>query len=119
VKMKYVMEKVKNRLEKAGSRTELFLKHGYDVKFGMHCIRLLKEGVELLETGSLEFPLKYAEELRDIRRGKLSERELIEYAESLTADVEKARTLDVLPTKANFDLINTIQVDIIRDFLGG
>jgi hypothetical protein len=117
VKMKYVMEKVLNRLEKAGSRTELFLKHGYDVKFGMQCIRLLLEGIELLSTGTLVFPLKYRKELVGIRTGRLSEKELIEYATDLVADVEKARKLDVLPEKADFEQINKMQKCIVREFM--
>ena len=51
-------------------------KFGYSVKNAYHAIRLLNQGIELLETGQMTFPRPNAEYLRDIRDGRMTIAEL-------------------------------------------
>lgn len=52
-------------------RQELINKYSFDVKMGMHCLRILRSGRELLETGHLNvYREKDREELLAIRNGK-------------------------------------------------
>lgn len=59
----------RNRVPK---RPELIERHGYDVKFASHALRLGRQGVELIETGKLSLPMR--EEDRtvclDVKRGR-------------------------------------------------
>lgn len=53
-------------------RKESYSKYGYSVKNAYHAVRLLSQGIELAETGSMTFPRPEADLLVDIRNGKLS-----------------------------------------------
>lgn len=112
-KCKDVYSSVSERLDKAGHRTELFLKHGYDTKFGMHCIRLLLEGMELLDTGRIEFPLKDREMLLDIRNGKWDQQQVLDYAEDLTNEVLKSFEKSHLQEKPDMNKIEEFMVESI------
>jgi len=63
-----ILERVKNTTH----RKECYVKDKIDLKFGMHLVRLLIEGKELLETGNLIYPLQERKLLLDIRNGLLS-----------------------------------------------
>lgn len=70
----------KNRNEK---RSALEEKHGYDTKHAMHLVRLLRMGVESLEDGVVNVARPDAAELLEIRDGKWTYEELVEYAEEM------------------------------------
>lgn len=70
----------KNRNEK---RSELEEHFGFDTKHASHCIRLMKMGVEALETGQIIVKRPDAQELLDIRNGKWTYEQVIESAEYL------------------------------------
>lgn len=55
---------------KHGQREEVIHEFGYDTKAAMHLIRVLTEGIELMETGKIVLPHPNKEFLKDIRRGK-------------------------------------------------
>src|SRR5574343_74283 len=69
---------VKNRNQ---TRSALEIAHGYDTKHGMHLIRLMRMGEEILKTGKVNVLRPDAQELLDIRNGKWSYQELVQYAE--------------------------------------
>lgn len=64
------------------ARAELEKKYGYDTKHAMHLVRLLRTGIEVLETGTLKV---YRNEDRDlllkVRAGEWAFEKLIEWAE--------------------------------------
>lgn len=115
-KMKDVYKSVVERISKSGNRTELFTKYGYDTKFGMHCVRLLFEGIELLETGNLEFPLKQKDLLLEIRNGNVAQDELMKIVEDLQIECTKAFENSKLPEKCNFDKIEKFLIDNVKRF---
>jgi predicted nucleotidyltransferase len=110
VYVKKAMTILKERLDRATNRTDLILKYGYDCKYGMHLIRLLREGIDLMQDGCLTFPLAYAEELLDIRKGNWKVERVIEYAEQLEAQYEAAIEKSILPTKPSFNKVNEFAV---------
>lgn len=72
---------------------------GYDTKNASHLIRLLRMGVEFLETGILNvFRHDDATQLRQIKRGAWSLREVQAEAEHLFARAEAAKNATHLPT---------------------
>jgi len=84
--VKKARKMVRERLSKATSRRGLMAKYGYDVKFGSNLIHLLHEGIEILRTGRLAFPLPYAQDILDIKQGKYTAEEILAWSDRLEAE---------------------------------
>lgn len=65
------MRRLESELERYGERTKKAL-DGADWKSIHHAARGIIQAIELIDTGSISFPLKEAEFLKDIKYGKLS-----------------------------------------------
>lgn len=61
------------RGQKRVRRPELEAKFGYDTKYAMHILRLGHQGVELLTSGKITFPMAEPtrQHIRDVREGKV------------------------------------------------
>jgi len=90
-----------NRINAVGNREELLLKHGYDSKFGSHLVRLMLEGIELLKTGELIFPLKERQILLDIKNGKWKMEKVLNFSSELEKEIEDLFINSKLPSKQN------------------
>jgi predicted nucleotidyltransferase len=110
---------LQERLDKVGNRGELLTKHGFDVKYGMHLVRLMLEGVELLKTGELKFPLKEAEMLKDIRNGKWKIENILNYSYELEKEIEDLEKYSKLPDKPNVKFLEEFTIKILRNKLIG
>lgn len=87
---------------KKGQRHELIGEHGYDIKAAMHVIRLLNEGIELMRCGTITLPRPEKDLLVTIRTGKYGSLErVLELANSLFAELEKAEAQSDLPETVN------------------
>lgn len=115
--VKKVRNKLKERLNKVTNRSELVLKHGYDTKFGSHLIRLLYEGLDILNEGKLVFPLKNAEFLLSIKNGALSLKEILELADDLEAKYEEAEKKSSIPKTPDFNKIEKFTIETLQEFL--
>lgn len=113
-KLSKVVVKVKDRLSKVGNREELYTKYGFDVKFGMHLVRLMLEGHELLTTGQLEYPLKQRDLLLDIRNGGWTKEDVIKYAEQLEAEMEDIEQKSNLPSRPRYNEIETFLISMVK-----
>lgn len=102
---------VKGRNEK---RSALEQAHGYDTKHAMHLIRLLRSGVEILETGNVPVRRKDAQELLDIRNGKYTYEELLYNAQILDEKVKGAYKKSDLPDKVDKDLVKEVTFEMYR-----
>ena len=70
------------------ARAEMEKKSGYDLKHGMHCIRLLRSGLEILQRGEVNVDRNLAgdvDDLKAILRGDYSYEQLMKMAEDLVA----------------------------------
>jgi len=105
VYVKKARRRMKERLDKVTNRVNLFTKYGFDTKFASHLIRLLYEGIEILETGKLEFPLKKAPLLMDIRAGKMKMHEVLQLADDMEAKVKNLKTKSELRDKPDYNKI--------------
>jgi hypothetical protein len=118
VYVKKARNKLSERISKATNRRDLILNHGFDSKFGMHLVRLLMEGKELLETGKLAFPLKGRELLLDIRSGKYTVDQVIELAENIEKDVEELSVKSSIRGKPDFNKVNNFCKRVLmKEFL--
>jgi predicted nucleotidyltransferase len=86
---------------KKGQRPELEEKYGYDVKAGMHVIRLLHECQELVTEGKITLPRPEKDLLIRVRTGKYSMDKVMAMAQRLFAECEEAARTSPLPEKTD------------------
>jgi predicted nucleotidyltransferase len=108
--------------KKNRNKTRAFLEeqHGYDVKHGMHLVRLLRMCHELLEFGQMNVYRKYtdADELIYIRNGGWSYERLLDYAIDMESRINSLYiTSKVLPDRPDYDSIEKICIEIIQKWI--
>lgn len=96
-------------------RKRLVRKFGYDTKNAGHLIRLLRMGIEFLNHGRLLVKRKDAEELLSIKKGEWSLNQVEKEANILFKKAEQAYIKSKLPDKPNYDKINALCVDILKE----
>jgi len=94
-------------------RAELERVHGYDTKHAMHLIRLMRMGLEVLETGELRVRRDDAEQLSAIRDGALSFDELLSTASALQQSMEREAKATRLPTDVDHDWVDSLLADAL------
>ena len=103
------LEWQKNRnVERAKTEVEW----GYDVKHGMHLIRLLRMGHQVLTTGTMDVYRPDRQELLDIRHGKWPYEKLVEESTRMTDEIyslirENKTCLPKLPDQKYLEDLNT------------
>jgi predicted nucleotidyltransferase len=99
---------------KKGQRPELEQKYGYDVKAGMHVIRLLYECQELVSTGKITLPRPERDLLIRVRTGKYSMDKVLAMAQKQFADCEEAARASSLPEKIDRAAVSTLLAESYR-----
>jgi predicted nucleotidyltransferase len=94
-------------------RAQLEEQHNFDTKHAMHLVRLLRISEEVLTTGVYNVLREDAQELLEIRDGKWSYDELIEYAEDKDRYVREVLYVSTdLPKNPNYKLAAKVMMDI-------
>jgi uncharacterized protein len=96
------------------ARAELEHAYGYDTKHAMHLIRLMRMGLEVLQTGELSVRRDDAEQLSSIRDGALSFDELLATASGLQQSMEKSAMLTALPSDVDHDRVDSLLADVLE-----
>lgn len=91
-------------------------KYLFDLKHGMHLVRLYKSCTELLETGILKVKRHDADELLAIRNGAWTYDQLLEWAEEQEKVVAALYKSSPLPYAPDETGINKCVMNIIMDF---
>jgi len=100
-------------------RKAIVRKYQYDVKNAAHLIRLLRMGIEFLETGQLRvFRAMDAEELKQIKRGGWTLEQVKTEAERLFGRIEGARAQSPLPERPDEAAANDLLMEIHMRVLG-
>jgi len=102
-------------------RAKLEAKCGYDSKHMMHCIRLLKQGIECLKHGILIVDRREAgdaEELLAIRQGDYSYEQIKLIADNLFSEIEESYKRSTLPRSVDTELLNRLCCKWIKEYLG-
>lgn len=86
---------------KKGQRPELEENYGYDVKAGMHAVRLLNECIELMKTGYITLPRPEKDLLIDIRTGKWSLDRLSNHVNQLFLELKQEEEKSHLSDQAD------------------
>jgi hypothetical protein len=97
------------------ARAELERKHGYDTKHAMHLIRLMRMGIEVLETGDLRVRRDDADELATIRDGSMSFDELLSAATVLQESMARAATATTLQQDVDQDRVDALVVAMMTE----
>lgn len=93
-------------------RKELVERYGYDAKMAAHAIRLLRMGVEFLETGKLRvFREEDAEEIRVIKRGEWSLERVREEACKGFERAKEAAVRSSLPEQPDFAAADRLLIE--------
>ena len=104
------------------NRPELIAKHGWDVKYGSHALRLAHQGFEIASTGTLTLPMPPAQRERvlAVKRGEIPRDEVSAEITELEARVrdllDTGRT--PLPTAPDYDAITDWAVGAQRRHWG-
>ena len=101
------------KLKRIGNRRELVEKFGYDTKFASHLIRLLHEGIELLTTENLEFPLKQKDTILQIKNGEWSLEKVLDESDRLTVNIQEFYDKTKLPNSPDINYFSDMVSDII------
>lgn len=103
-------------------KTDSFAKVGYDCKFGYHLIRIIAEGLELLETGKLQFPIcgETKSKITRIRSTEVPVEELLGWYDDYDTLCKKAFESTSLRKKPDMKwadkyLIKTLKKSILED----
>lgn len=72
------------------NRPELIEKYGYDTKYAMHMLRLGIQGMEYMETGAVELPMRpdWRRYLQEVRAGKVELEHVLTLADMLEDELE-------------------------------
>ncbi len=99
--------------ERNEARAALEATFGYDTKHAMHLLRLMRTGLEVLETGTLEVRRADAAELNAIRDGALSYDEMLAAAEGLRARMEDAAKRSPLPADVDRQALAELCTELV------
>lgn len=88
--------------------------HG-NSKYASHIFRLMNEGIELLMTGEIVFPLKYADWLLDIKNGRYSYEQIVEMANTMDADFEAYYNATSLPKSPDINALKELYYSIVLE----
>ena len=99
-------------------RAAMEAKSGYDLKHAQHLVRLMRTGLELLQTGECSIWRQDAEELRAIRNGSMTYEELLAWAhemETLMDTIYKNQSY-VVPHSPDRKALDALCQELIETF---
>jgi hypothetical protein len=99
------------------ARAEMERNSGYDLKHGMHCIRLLRSGLEILQRGEVIVDRRIAGDVDDLKaiiRGEYTYEELMKMAEDLVAQMDIFYQQSTLPHKPDLEQINDLCMELVE-----
>jgi hypothetical protein len=116
MRLSLIKERLEQEYEQYGWRvkTDTFHKLGYDIKFGYHLIRLLYEGLELLTTGKVCFPIEglARKQILRIRNAEVEYNELMEMYVEWEALLNNCQTS--LPHKPDWNWANDYLISVLK-----
>ena len=98
-------------------RKALVEKYGYDIKNAAHTIRILRMGIEFLNTSKLNVFREDAAELMEIKTGKWELNKVLSVADQLVKDAELAYRSSKLPDRPNEKEAELLLMKVIKERL--
>jgi predicted nucleotidyltransferase len=100
-----------------GKRRELIDQFGFDVKFAYHTVRLLSECEQMLMEGDLDLRRNH-EQLKAIRRGELSEADIMAWVTDKERQLESLYVRSTLPAVPDEARIKTLLLNCLEEHYG-
>jgi len=118
-RVKYALEIVKTFYDNYGARAEKAAKNeGIDWKAVSHAIRAAYQLKEILEDGTITFPLKEADYVKQVKTGELDyQTDVAVRLESLMDEVESLSLKSDLPEKVDRKFWDEFIINVIGDML--
>ncbi|MFZ5530528.1 MAG: DNA polymerase beta superfamily protein [Pseudomonadota bacterium] len=110
------MHKLRTKVPE-GSRREMVEKHGYDLKFAYHVVRLLNEVEQLLLEGDIDL-MRHKEQLRAIRRGEWTLAQLEEHFSLKERALEALYLQSALPAQPDMTAIRELLFNCLEQHYG-
>lgn len=98
-------------------RKQLVKKFGYDTKNASHLIRLLRQGIEFIQTGNLTVYRPDAQELLEIKRGEWPLTKVREISESLFEQFKDTEKNSTLPEEPDYKRVEEWLVTTLGNYL--
>lgn len=92
-------------------------RYGFDPKFLYHVVRLLDEAQQILETGDIDLQ-RNREQLKSIRRGEVSEKEIRKWASDKEKYLEKLYEQSTLRWGPDEENIKKLLLNCLEEFYG-
>jgi predicted nucleotidyltransferase len=102
--------------ERNPARAELEKKFGYDTKYAVHLVRLIRMAREILEFGKVLVKRPDAEELRYIRNGGWTYEQVCDFADKENLSLNLLSKNSKLPNEPDFDKIEGIVHAMVLSF---
>lgn len=105
------------RTKRNEKRSELEEKFGYDTKHASHLVRLMEGAKDILKNNTYN-PTLTGERLqlvKDVRAGKFSVEEILEYAERLDLELNEEYKKSTLQKKPNVKKVNELVLKLQKD----
>jgi predicted nucleotidyltransferase len=103
--------------KRSGKRKIIQEEYGWDLKFGMHLVRLLYEAEMILSEGDIDLR-RHKEHLKSIRRGDMSESDVRKWAADKERQLEEVFTKSKLQEEPNENEIKTLLVNCLEHHYG-
>jgi len=100
-----------------GKRAEDVEKHGYDLKFAYHVVRLLGEVEMILTEGDLDLE-RNREQLKSIRRGEWTKEQITEYFSTKERELESVYLSSTLPMYPDETKIKNLLLQCLEEHYG-
>lgn len=106
----YFLDKINEQFNQFGNRTKTIAdtESKTDFKALSHSLRIMKEVFELVETGFIQFPLTYADEIKQVKSGNCNVEEVIDNIQNNLDSIDYKLETSHLPNKADEKLINEL-----------
>jgi uncharacterized protein len=99
------------------ARAGMEKRSGFDLKHAMHCIRLLRSGLEILRSGEVVVDRREAgdaDELKAILHGELTYEQVTKISEDLVAELDIAYGTSNLPHHPDLDAIGQLCIELVE-----
>lgn len=97
-------------------RASLEAKFGYDTKHAAHLVRLIRMAREILETGEVKVLRPDAEEIREIRKGKWTYEQIVEFADKEDENLIEVAKNSKLPRNPDIHAIHELTYEMVYEF---
>ncbi len=111
------IKKMSNKERESSERQAEIDKHGYDLKYAMHLVRLLNEIEQILTEGDLDLQ-RNREQLKSIRRGEWTEQQVRDYFTAKEKELEEVYNKSTLPWGPDEPAIKQLLLNCLEEHYG-